>query len=43
MGTFQVLNLAATYPAVVKHLDHYIKEAHIENQFFPFLSRVEGK
>ena len=36
-------NLAATHPDVVKQIDQFIKEAHTENQFFSFLSRIKGK
>lgn len=36
-------NLAVAYPEIVKQIGKYINEAHIENQSFPFLSRLPGK
>ncbi|MHB1178879.1 MAG: hypothetical protein ACYCZO_11170 [Daejeonella sp.] len=36
-------NVAVTHPEIVKQLVLYINEAHIESQFFPFLSRLAGK
>ncbi|HXH99898.1 MAG TPA: arylsulfatase [Sphingobacteriaceae bacterium] len=36
-------NLASKYPIILKQIDNYIKEAHVENNIFPFLSKVENK
>lgn len=33
-------NLAHEHPEIVKQIAYYIDKAHVENQFFPFLSKV---